>query len=270
MIVTIVTPTLNGADYLRQAIESVQQNRSPDFEIDHVIVDAGSTDGTIEIAQSYGLRIIQGKDKGIFDAINKGSFNSSGDLLGFLGSDDLMLNGALEAIVSAYRRSKKRWVVGGIRWIDERGMSLGELAAPPTWMTSRMHASLGWNPIMHMSTYFSREFFTELNGFDISYRVSGDYELFARALSISPYERVSAPLTCFRRTGMNYSVVAGQRGAHECDAVLNAFGPKSQAERLFWRYVLKVWFNGRNPAWMTKKFMGALRPRVGQKEQSYF
>ncbi|MFC7690421.1 glycosyltransferase [Paeniroseomonas aquatica] len=135
MIVTVVTPTLNGIEYLAECIASVQRNRTRDIEIDHVIVDGGSTDGTVEMAEAAGLRVMTGKDSGIFDAINKGSFNSEGALLGFLGADDVMLEGAMAEVVRAWRDSGRRWVVGGIRWIDDRGRDLGELAAPPGWMT---------------------------------------------------------------------------------------------------------------------------------------
>ena len=270
MIVTVVTPTLNGVAYLKQCIESVQKNRGRNFEIDHVIVDAGSTDGTVELAKSYNLRVIQGKDAGIFDAINKGSFNSSGDLLGFLGSDDVMLDNALEAVVEAYSRSKRRWIVGGIRWIDENGRNLGDFVAPPRWMPLRMHACLGWNPIMHMSTYFSRELFFELGGFNINYKDSGDYEMFARALSVEPYERVSRTLTCFRRTGMNNSAVNVARAVAENSTVLEHFGPKSKLERLCWRFAAKLWFNARNPQWFTAKYNNAICCRLGIQEKLYF
>lgn len=270
MIITVVTPTLNGIEYLESCIQSVRRNRHSSFEIDHVIVDAGSTDGTIEMAQRYGLRIMQGKDKGIFDAINKGSFNSRGDLLGFLGADDLMLDGALTEIVGTYRTSGRNWVVGGIRWIDEHGKSLGELAAPPNWMTARMHACLGWNPIMHMSTYFSREFFEELDGFDIDFKDAGDYDLFARALSREPYARIGKPLTCFRRTGSNNSVVHAGRSRRESDNILQQFGPNSDWERMLWKQMLRGWFNLRNPGWLAKKLSASMRNRVDPLTPSYF
>ncbi|WP_131195060.1 glycosyltransferase family 2 protein [Lichenihabitans psoromatis] len=270
MIITIVTPTLNGADFLLSCIQSVQRNRHPTYEIDHVIVDAGSTDGTIEIAKANGLRIIQGKDKGIFDAINKGSFDSKGDLLGFLGSDDLMLDGALLEIADTYRKTNATWVVGGILWIDEFGKDLGALAAPPSWMNAKVHACLSWNPIMHMSTYFSRQFFTELGGFDISYRDAGDYELFARALARKPYARIGRPLTCFRRTRRNNSVVNKVRAQSEADKVLASFGPKSEMTRTFWRATMKLWFNLRNPNWMTHKAFSRLRTRLNPAIPSYF
>ena len=248
----------------------MQRNRHPSYEIDHVIVDAGSTDDTVEIARRNGLRIIQGKDKGIFDAINKGSFDSRGDLLGFLGSDDLMLDGALLAIAEAHRRTGAPWVVGGIVWVDEHGRNLGSLAAPPRWMTARLHACLRWNPIMHMSTYFSRSFFTELGGFDITYRDAGDYELFARALARRPYARIARPLTCFRRTRKNNSVVNRLRSRNEAEKVMSAFGPRSEAERALWRGALKLWFNLRNPKWMSLKVSSSVRKRFDPALPTYF
>ena len=270
MIVTVVTPTLNGVGYLRDCIKSARRNATPEIEVEHVIVDGGSTDGTIELAQSYGLRVITGKDKGIFDAINKGSFNSSGELLGFLGADDTMLDGALEAVVRTYRESGRRWVVGGIRWIDESGRTLGELAAPPSWMSPRIHVCLGWNPIMHMATYISREFFVGLNGFDISYRDSGDYEMFARALSKAPYARLRRPVACFRRTGLNNSAVNLVRTARENAQVRDRFGPSGTFEREVWRAVLRCWFNFGSPQWLAHKVADGVRVRLRMQEKVYF
>jgi glycosyltransferase involved in cell wall biosynthesis len=270
MIVTIVTPTLNGITHLPACLESVRRNQSADIQIEHVIVDGGSTDGTIELAERSGARVIVGKDKGIFDAVNKGSFQSSGALLGFLGADDVMLDGGMHAIVQAYQQGKRPWVVGGIRWIDEFGRDLGGLAAPPLLMTPRMHVCLGWNPIMHMATYFSRDFFMKLGGFDITYRDSGDYELFARARSIAPYTRVARPIACFRRTGENNSAVNLTRADGECRRVRDNFGPASGLERVFWRYTLKSWFNLANPGWLANKLAQPARLRLQLQTRAYF
>jgi glycosyltransferase involved in cell wall biosynthesis len=270
MIVTIVTPTLNAVDYLGECIKSVQANQTSDIEIEHVIVDGGSTDGTIELAEAAGLRVMTGKDRGIFDAINKGSFNSRGELLGFLGADDVMLPGGMQAVVDAYRTSGCRWVVGGIRWIDEHGRSLGGLAAPPAWMTARMTACLGWNPVMHMGTYFSREFFTALGGFNIEYRDSGDYEMFARARSIARYGRITRAVACFRRTGVNNSAIHGERSRRENQTVLDRFGPSSGLERKVWRLALKAWFNFANPAWLLAKLSQPIRLGMRLQERPYF
>ena len=240
------------------------------IEIEHVIVDGGSTDGTVELARKYGLPVMTGKDRGIFDAINKGSFGSSGELLGFLGADDLMLPGGARAIVDAYRRSQPRWVVGGIRWIDEQRRDLGGLSAPPVWMTPRMLTCLGWNPIMHMGTYFSREFFTELGGFNIEFKDSGDYEMFSRARTLAPYARVDRPIACFRRTGQNNSVTNIERATREIQTILGAFGPRSPLERKMWRYGLKIWFNVCNPHWAVIKLSQMVFRRSTATGRSYF
>jgi glycosyltransferase involved in cell wall biosynthesis len=270
MIVTVVTPTLNAVEYLDECILSAARNASPDIEVEHVIVDGGSTDGTVELAERRGLRVMAGKDRGIFDAINKGSFGSRGELLGFLGADDTLLPGGLAAIVGAYRRSGKRWVVGGIRWTDAKGRDLGGLAAPPAWMTPRMLVCLGWNPIMHMGTYISRDYFEALGGFDIGYRDAGDYEMFCRALSGAPYARVSHPIACFRRTGVNNSAVNGARMAAEYARILRTFGPSSAAERKLWRSALKAYFNFGNPDWLAAKIADAARTRLRLQEKAYF
>jgi glycosyltransferase involved in cell wall biosynthesis len=270
MIVTVVTPTLNAVEYLGECIQSLRANEAAGIEIEHVIVDGGSTDGTVELAQSFGLRIMTGKDRGIFDAINKGSFNARGELLGFLGADDVMLPGGMQAVVDAYRKLGCCWVVGGIRWIDERGRGLGGLAAPPAWMTARMTTCLGWNPVMHMGTYFSREFFTRLGGFNIDYRDSGDYEMFARARSVARYGRIARPVACFRRTGANNSVVNSERTRRENQTVLDRFGPRSKIERQMWRYAMKIWFNFANPTWLATKITQPIRLGMRLQERAYF
>jgi glycosyltransferase involved in cell wall biosynthesis len=270
MIVTVVTPTLNAAQYLDECLWSTKRNASRLVEVEHVVVDGGSTDATLEIAAAHGVRVLRGKDRGIFDAINKGSFNSSGELLGFLGADDVMLEGALDAVVKAYIERGRRWIVGGIRWIDENGATMGGLAAPPAWMTRRMHVCLGWNPVMHMSTYIARDFFFELGGFDIDFRDSGDYDMFARALGKAPYHRLSRPISCFRQTGRNNSATNGARTVAENALVCAKFGPRSSTERRLWRALLKVWFNGRNPAWLASKVAERGRIRLGLPQIAHF
>jgi glycosyltransferase involved in cell wall biosynthesis len=270
MIVTVVTPTLNAAQYLDDCLRSTKRNESRLVEVEHVIVDGGSTDATLEIAAAHGAKVLRGKDRGIFDAINKGSFNSSGELLGFLGADDVMLDGALDAVVNAYHRSGRRWVVGGIRWIDENGAPMGWLAAPPVWMTRRMHVCLGWNPIMHMSTYIARDFFAELGGFDIAFRDSGDYDMFARALGRASYQRLSRPVSCFRQTGHNNSATNKARTLAENARVCDKFGPRGSMERRLWRALLKLWFNGRNPAWLMAKTAERGRLRLGLPQTEHF
>lgn len=121
-------------------------------------------------------------------------------------------------------------------------------------MATPVHACLVWNSIHHMATYVSREFFTELGGFNINHKDAGDYEFFSRALARHPFTRVNRTLACFRRTGENISVVNKERADKESHAVEEMFGSRSALQRSLYRYFMKVRLNGTNPGWSVRKW----------------
>ena len=262
MILSIVTATLNARRFLPECINSVKANIGPGVEIEHIIVDGGSTDGTVEMAEARGLRVLKGRDSGIFDAINKGSFAASGDLLGFLGADDLLLSGAATVIVRRFGEVGRPWVVGGIEWINSEGRSLGFTSAPPLWMSAKIMACLGWCCLWHMSAYVSRQFFAELGGFDISFKDAGDFDFFSRALSVSKFAPIRQPLAAYRRTGENNSAIHKSRMEMEARRVRDTFGPNSPVERQAYKWLLKLWLNARNPQWCLLKHLAPVPPKA--------
>ena len=261
MIVTVVTPTLNAMEYLPECVESTRRQRTNSVDIEHVIVDGGSTDRTVEFARSQGCVVTTGKDDGIFDAINKGSFNSNGVLVGFLGADDTLLPGALDAVVRAFERQGAHWLVGRVRWTDARGVERGDLWAPPSWVTASMLASLGWNCIPHTSTYMHRQLFEQLGGFDKAFKYSGDYDFFVRARRRSTFLRIPRAISCFRRHGENMSMRMDADQLAENEAVAQRFGPSAPWQRMAYRYLLKLWLNGENLPWSVRKRLDAARTR---------
>ena len=276
MIVSIVTPVLNGGPYLSQCIESVmrerkacQQNGS-DIEVEHVIADGGSTDGSIELARSYHLDVTCENGTDLHDRLNRACLASRGELISFLGADDVLLAGTIEAVVDAYRRSGRRWVVGGLRWIDPDGRSLGTLRAPPGWLRPEIHACLGWNLGSPMATYYSRSIFTELGGYDPRYHISADYDLFTRALATAPYARTAHVLAGARRSGTNRSVLNKASRQEESRLILEALGPTSNAQRLANRILLKTWVNASNPDWLARKLLDRTQLALGLKNVTYF
>ena len=270
MLVTVVTPTLNAIDYLQECIDSVKRNVSPGIEIEHIIADGGSVDGTPELADSCGLRVLRRPGESLVARMNEASLNSAGNLIGMLGTDDVMLDGAMKWIVQAYRESGRPWVIGGIRWIDENGRSLGGYKAPPMWMTATMCASHDSGAIAQIGTYLSREFFTQLGGFDQSYSFFSDNELFVRALSKAAYARLARPVACNRRTGKNHSVVNRGKTPFEQHRVRVQFGPKSELEAQFWCYALRLWINLANPEWLMHKLAERARAQLGSPKPRYF
>src|SRR5262249_4200069 len=150
-----------------------------------------------------------------------------------------------------------------IRWIDEYGNSLGGMAAMPLWFVPRLLVCLEWNPIMHMATYISRDFYAALGGFNTDFKVAGDLDMFVRARAQAPYGRARHLISCFRRTGSNYSVVHTSRAVQETQLLFAKYGPKSQLERRIWRRLLNSYIDLRNPDFLIRKKMDTLRWRLG-------
>lgn len=115
-LVSVITPCLNPGSRLKRCVQSVVEQTYP--HIEHVVVDGGSTDGTIEFLRSQThLRWISEPDSGQTAAINKGFRMAEGSLLGWLNSDDVLLPDAVHRVVSAFRGSTERvgWVYGDCR-----------------------------------------------------------------------------------------------------------------------------------------------------------
>jgi glycosyltransferase involved in cell wall biosynthesis len=257
--ISIVTATLNAARFLPVCIRSVESQQRSGLDVEHVIVDGGSTDETVEIASRSNCLVLQGADRGVYDAINKGTRASTGDLIGCVGADDVLLPGALAAVSQWYESRRADWVVGGIRWMDADGRTLGDVGPPPAWMTPRIYASLGWNCIHHQGTYLHRRLFDRLGGFDPEFQCAGDYELFARALSLSPPDRIRRPLAGHRRHGNNLSI-ASPATAAEREIVRRRFAPASRLQQAACRQLLRFSLNAANPRWLLMKSV----PSIGR------
>jgi glycosyltransferase involved in cell wall biosynthesis len=259
MLVTVVTPTLNAIEYLDECLRSVARQTGPNVTVEHIVVDGGSSDGTAEFARSHGATVLEGTDSGLYDADNKGTAASSGELIGFLGADDLLLPGALETVVRVYERERRPWIVGGLRWVNGEGRSLGEIAAPPNWMSGSMMAALGWCCTGQQATYVTRQLFDDLGGFDISFKVYGDYDFYCKALAEAPWSRVTQTLACFRRHGANLSMGTVPRIYDEYHEILDRYGRTSQVARAVERQTLRGYLNVRNPTWAIRKKLGVSR-----------
>jgi glycosyltransferase involved in cell wall biosynthesis len=259
MIVTVVTPSLNGMRYLPECIESTRRQRSDRVEVEHIIVDGGSTDGTPEYAASHGCKVMY-REGGIHEALNIGFHSARGLLVGILGCDDFLLPGALAAIVDDYERSGRRWIVGSCRWLDARGHDIGKFRSPPEWLTPPMLASLGWSCVPTTSTYVHRDLFTDLRGFNTAFDYSGDYEFFLRALEREHFSRITRVLSCCYRHGDNMSMRRDEYRA-ETETIAELYAPTAQLRRQVYRLLLKSWLNATNPWWLTMKMVrGTARP----------
>lgn len=124
--VSIITPSFNQAKYIEETILSVREQNYP--HIEHIVIDGGSTDGTLDILRKYEDKLtwISEKDRGQADAINKGFRRATGDILGWVNSDDMYVPGAIQAVVEHFQaHPEDSFIYGDAEALDESGKSYG-------------------------------------------------------------------------------------------------------------------------------------------------
>jgi glycosyltransferase involved in cell wall biosynthesis len=177
---TIITPCLNAAATLPATLASVRAQAYPDCE--HVVVDGGSTDGTLELLRAApGIRWISELDRGLSHALNKGIALATGEVIGELNADDVYEPGALAAVGEAFAaRPAAMWATGYCRIIDAAGAEIRRpVTAYKNWLLRRYSLGLylTHNFISAPATFFRRAALEEAGGFDERYRISVDYDL---------------------------------------------------------------------------------------------
>jgi glycosyltransferase involved in cell wall biosynthesis len=253
--VSVVTPSLNGIRYLGECIESVRMQQAPDVEIEHIVVDGGSTDGTPAYAADRGCIVLTREENSPTYAMNKGAKHASGTLVSVLACDDVLLPGAIAAVVAQYvhEGNRNRWLTGMGEWFDGAGNAIGLQKPPPAWVGVKSLATLGWSPWAAPATFFERALLEELGFFDVDYYYAADYEFCLRALSHSPCSRVAHRVAGIRRHGGNLSKSHDSQHARELREIAERYGPGSSLVRLFSKVWLKFCMNAQSPAWALRK-----------------
>lgn len=181
--ISIITPCLNRADFIADAVESVlAQGYS---HVEHIVVDGGSTDGTLEVLARYPhLTVVSEPDTGLYDAINKGVRLSSGDVIGHLNSDDLYPPDTFGAVVGAFDRLSVEMVSGGA--------DLLALAQDGTWRVTRTYPAARYAPLtledvtigvpIINARFFRRGVYERAGGYDPGYPIAADRDFLIRVL----------------------------------------------------------------------------------------
>jgi len=180
MKLTIITVVFNGKAFIANCIRSVLSQSYSDVE--YIIVDGGSTDGTIEQIREFKNGIstfISQKDLGIYDAMNKGIAMATGDVIGVLNADDFFSDEhVLEKIVRTFQTSDCDVVYGDLFYVkrNDTGRVVRKWAGQP--YDGRLF-SYGWMPA-HPTFYARKELFEHYGNYDLSYGSAADYELMLR------------------------------------------------------------------------------------------
>lgn len=181
MKVSIITATYNSAATLRDTLESVK--RQTYSNIEHLIIDGGSSDNTLEITEYFPhiARIVSEPDKGIYDAMNKGILNSTGDIIGILNSDDFYpTNQVIEKIVEIILEYKVETVYGDLNYVAANDVS----KVIRRWKAGNFKRSsflAGWMP-PHPTFFVEKSIYENYGLFDLTLKSAADYELMLRFL----------------------------------------------------------------------------------------
>lgn len=195
---SIVTISFNQAVFLEHAIRSVIEQDYP--HVEYIVVDPGSTDGSREIIERYRNRIdhiVFEPDSGPADGLNKGFSHATGDIYGFLNSDDLLEPGALSRVEHTLRKYPDVDVVSGHGWVvDEDGCELRRIYSD---RFTRLMAAYGACILVQPSTFFRSSVFNGVNGFNCQNRSNWDAELFVDiSLTGARFARIPAMLSRYR------------------------------------------------------------------------
>jgi glycosyltransferase involved in cell wall biosynthesis len=227
MKISVITATYNSAATLADTLRSINEQTHP--EVEHIIVDGASSDGTLELVRSQGRRVatvVSEPDRGIYDAMNKGLRLASGDVVGLLNSDDFLASpDVLATIARAFADPDVDAVYGDLCYVRR------ELPAQVVryWRSSPFRPgsfSRGWTP-PHPTLYLRRELYDRLGGFDLAYSLAADLELMARYLEVHRVRSLYIPevLVLMRLGGAtNRSIRNVVRGNREIWRALRRHG----------------------------------------------
>jgi glycosyltransferase len=191
--ISVVTATWNCVKTLPDCLASVERQNYPHRE--HIIVDGASTDGTVDLIKQHIDQIAVFKserDKGIYDALNKGIRLATGDIVGFLHADDLYASDdVLLKVAKAFEDPAVCAVYGDLQYVSQKDTA----KVIRHWQSNRFNQRdlrWGWMPA-HPTLYVRREWYARIGGFDTSYRIAADYHSILKMFMQPDFKTVYLP-----------------------------------------------------------------------------
>jgi glycosyltransferase involved in cell wall biosynthesis len=228
--ICIVTPSFNQAAFIAEALESVKAQRYPATE--HIVIDGGSTDGTVDILRRYSsepgwdhLRWVSERDRGQSDALNKGFRMATGDMVGWLNSDDRYRPNCFRSVVEGFEINPSTDVLyGDYTWIDEQGQITQirrEIAF--SYFILKYHHTLY---IPSTATFYRSKIFDDGNFIDENLHFSMDYEFFLRlARTGYHFKHITKLLADFRWHSRSKTVASVESQFREFDQIVRQNSP---------------------------------------------
>jgi glycosyltransferase involved in cell wall biosynthesis len=239
--ISIVTPSYNQAGFITATVRSVFLQRYPNLE--YILMDGGSTDGTMQVLSPYMDRfayVVSERDKGQSDAIQRGLAKSSGQIMGYLNSDDVLAPGALLDVADFFARHPEVDVIYSHRCaINAQGRVAWYWVLP----AHSDYLMMRWDLIPQETCFWRRRIFEEAGNIDSSYHFAMDYDLFVRFMRKGArFVRADRFLGAFR-----------QHEQSKTSTLLATVG-KEEVQRVWANYGLKAHVSD---PWRSSRFMNS-------------
>jgi glycosyltransferase involved in cell wall biosynthesis len=233
-LVSIVTPSLDQGRYLREALDSVRaQTHGP---IEHIVVDGGSTDGSVDILREYtDVRWESEPDRGQSHALNKGFATATGEIFGWLNADDAYLPNAVASAVEALESASAALVYADVERVNDDRVNPRRIRSRGTWdLWTELNDG---NGIFSPSVFFTRAAFESVGGVDESLRLTMDYDLWLRIGKRFPVRYVDEVWSIQRQHDAAKSIAETEAFWPERIAVSRRHGGRLVSPLLIRRYV---------------------------------
>lgn len=215
--------------YLEDAVTSIISQEYPNLE--YIIIDGGSTDNSIEIIRKYENYLtywVSEKDQGLYYALNKGFSKSTGEIMGWLNSDDLLHKKSLFTLAEIFSNTKIEWLQGNHTWFDREGRIFKsekvKLKTKFNYLLKEYHS--GPSPfIQQESTYWKRNLWNRTGGYiSTKYKLAGDFELWMRFFRYSNIYLTNSLIGGFRITNNSQLSIGGyQQYLEEADRIIEEY-----------------------------------------------
>lgn len=215
---TILTPSFNQGPYIEQTIRSVlAQKYEP---VEHIVIDGGSTDSTVDVLKKYPhLRWISEKDRGQADALNKGFAKATGDIVGWINSDDYYEDNIFKSIAECFLTPEVMWVTGHLTFLFDQ---TGELIPQRSPIITYDRLINDPDIVRQPPTFFRKAFIEQAGRWNHEFFMAMDFDLWVRLAKMAPPLMIDKNVAYFRiHAQQKSSHINTLRQKHELVAILN-------------------------------------------------
>jgi glycosyltransferase involved in cell wall biosynthesis len=238
MKLSIITPSYNQGRFIERTLNSVLDQGYSDLE--YWVIDGGSTDETLDILRRYEDRLmwVSEKDKGQADAVNKGFERATGEVVGWINSDDTYPPGAFDAVMSAFQKNPDvDFVLGDCDIIDESDRLLRSRKSGP--FNLRRLIRMGSSYVFQPSVFFKRKLLDQVGGCDITFHHGMDYDLWCRMGQVAKTLYLRRPLSNWRFQEESKSCSQRHISLEEGRKIRQRYGKPSDVP-WYWYYDLRA------------------------------